>query len=78
MRRKKIGIAATLICIICILIVIIVCVLSKTQKKNIVKIGIIDSYISKDILDSMNITNINYTTYDKLYSSFRNKIFGIF
>lgn len=23
-------------------------------------------------------TNINYTTYDKLYSSFRNKIFGIF
>ena len=23
-------------------------------------------------------TNINYTTYNKLYSSFRNKIFGIF
>lgn len=62
MNRRKIVVSITLACIICIFAVTIASCLSNTYSKKTVKIGIIDSYIPKETLDSMSITNINYTT----------------
>ncbi len=63
MKRKKVIIIAIIASLICITSIIVVFCFSRNLQKQraVVKIGVIDSYIPKETLESMNILNTNYT-----------------
>ena len=70
MRRKIIQI---------LIIFFIICIFflfswSASRERKTVKIGIIDSYIQTQTLESMNITHVNYTNINKQTSNIHGKV----
>lgn len=59
MKRKSVPIIVSIAIIIVVLL--FSCFKIQMTQKKVIKIGIIDSYISKETLESHNITSINYT-----------------